>query len=273
VAEQEKRNSAFSGKTYSLYGDTTETDKYYRLIRNLTDLFLQKCPDEEKLLSQIQKASDNPSFIKKLSRKNIDKQFITFLKQTLRDSLTVYTRNVKHHLKTLPLSQRFDSTLRTKEEQYHLYMIEIELVNRIYKEAFKRSKYKFALIAHCLRDFRPDCRSVPGDIEAICKGCTEECFINIGSHLLKKYNIHPYISITMELEELFKKLKAEHPSIGALGIACIPELINGVRLCIKLGIPPVGIPLDANRCARWMKQAHETSFNLKELEDLIKYSA
>ncbi len=173
-------------------------------------------------------------------------------------------------MRTLPLSQRFDSTLRTKEEQYHLYMLEIELVNRIYKESFKHSEYKFALIAHCLRDFRPDCRSVSGDIESICKGCTKECFIHLGSLLLKKYGIRPYISVTMDLEELFKRLKAKHQSIGALGIACVPELVNGMRLCIQLDIPPVGVPLDANRCARWMKQVHESSFNLIELENLIK---
>jgi hypothetical protein len=177
---------------------------------------------------------------------------------------------VKTHLRTLPLSQRFDKTLRTNEEQYRLYMLEIELVNRIHKDTFKHSEYKFALIAHCLRDFRPDCRSVSGDIESVCKGCTEDCFINLGSLLLKKYEIHPYISVTMDLEKLFKKLKEEHKSVGALGIACVPELVNGMRLCMKLGIPPVGIPLDANRCSRWMRECKESSFNLQELEELIK---
>ncbi len=270
MTEHETRQRTFSGKTYSLYGETTGTDQYYSLIKDLTDLFLQKCPDEKRLLVQIQKASGNFSFLDKLSGEHVDKPLISFIKKTLRDSLSVYTRNVKNHLKTLPLSQRFDSTLRTKEQQYHIYMVEMELVNRIYKEAFTNSEYKFALIAHCLRDFRPDCRSVPGDIESICKGCTEECFVNIGSLLLKKYNIHPYISVTMELEKLFKRLKANHPSIGALGIACIPELANGMRLCIKSGIPPVGVPLDVNRCARWMKQCHESSFNLSELEELVR---
>ncbi len=149
-------------------------------------------------------------------------------------------------------------------------MIEIELINRIYREAFKQSEYKFALLPHCLRDFRPECKSVPGDIEYTCKRCTKECFINLGSILLKKYNIDPYIAITIDLEKLFKKLKAEHPSIGALGVACIPELVGGMRLCLKLDIPPVGIPLDANRCARWMNQAYESSFNLQELDKLLK---
>ncbi len=168
------------------------------------------------------------------------------------------------------MTKRFDDTLTTREEQYHLFMLEIELSNRIYRESFKASEYRFALLPHCLRDFRPDCRSAPGDIEAECRGCTKDCFINLGSVLLKKYHINPYISVEIDQGRLFKKLKAQHPSVGALGVACIPELARGMRLCIGLGIPAVGIPLDANRCARWMKQAHESSFDLKELEELIR---
>jgi hypothetical protein len=199
-----------------------------------------------------------------------DDTLIAHIRKTLHESLHPYTRAVKEHLKGIPLSQRFDKTIRTREEGYHLYMLEIELVNRIYREAFRKSAYKFALLPHCLSDFRPRCSSVPGDIEYVCKGCTEDCFIRLGSELLKKNEIHPYISITIDQEKLFRRLKAEHPDIGALGIACVPELAQAMRLCIKLAIPPVGIPLSANRCARWMKQANETSFSLEELEALVK---
>ena len=190
-------------------------------------------------------------------------------RETLAQSLSVYTRNVSSHLKTLPVAKRFDSTLTTTEEKYHLYMLEIELVNRIYREEFKRSDYKFALIAHCLRDFRPECSSEAGEFEAVCRGCTEDCFVRLGSVLLEKYGIKPYISVEMNQEASFGQLKRQHPSIGALGIACIPELAMDMRLCIRTGIPPVGIPLNANRCARWMSQAHETSFNLEQLEELL----
>ena len=269
MSKQEETSGPFKGKTYSLYGAGNATDKYYSTIRELTGLFLKQCPDEKRLLSQIQNAGSR-SFLSRLSSKDIDKPLISFIRKTLKESLSIYTAGVKEHLRTLPLRQRVEGILRTKEEQYHLYMIEIELVNRIYKEAFKKSKYKFALIAHCLRDFRPDCRSASGEVEAICKNCTKECFINVGSLLLKKYDIHPYISVTMNFETLFRKLKSEHPSVGALGIACVPELAQGLRLCIKLGLSPVGIPLDANRCARWMKKAHENSFSLNELEELVK---
>jgi uncharacterized protein len=151
-----------------------------------------------------------------------------------------------------------------------LYMLEIELTNRIFKEDFKRSRYKFALLAHCLRDFRPGCRSVKGDVEAVCRGCTDDCLIHLGGVLLEKYGVKPYISVEMDQEKLFEEIKREHISVGALGIACVPELAMGMRLCIRMGISPVGIPLNANRCARWMSQAHETSFNLEQLEELLR---
>lgn len=261
-----KNAKIYKGRTYSLFGNHETTDNYYRVISELTGLFLKRCPDEKRLLLQIRKAGGSRVSLG-IDR---DRPLISFIKRTLKESLSLYTCYVKEHLRALPISQKLDSILRTKEAQYHLYMIEIELVNRIYKEVFRKSEYKFALIAHCLRDFRPDCRSTAGDIESVCRGCTKECFIHLGSLLLKKYDIHPYISRTMDLDKLFKKIKSEHQSVGALGIACVPELVSGMRLCIKLNISPVGIPLDANRCARWMGQAHESSFNIEELERLLK---
>ena len=257
------------GETYSLFADGDDTERYYADIQRLADMFTERCPDARKLLGLIRKVGKKP-LLAGLKTTGADRKTLQFVRETLRQSLSIYTRNVSHHLKSLPFGKRFDKTLATTEEQYHLYMIEIELVNRIHREEFKRSKYKVALIAHCLRDFRPGCRSVKGDIEAVCRGCTEDCFIRLGSVLLEKYGIKPYISVEMDQERLFGRLKQEHPSIGALGIACVPELAMGMRLCIREGIPPVGIPLNANRCARWMSQAHETSFNLEQLEELLR---
>lgn len=257
------------GKTYSLFAAGGDSEHYYTEIKRLTDVFLQRCPDENRLLGLIQGVGKR-QFLSGLKTTGGDRKTLQFIRKTLKQALSIYTPNVSDHLKNLPIAKRLDDTLATKEENYHLYMLEIELVNRIYKEEFKRSEYKFALIAHCLRDFRPGCRSVKGDIEAVCQGCTEDCLIRLGSVLLEKYGIKPYISVEMEQEPLFRSLKQEHPSIGALGIACIPELAMGMRLCIRTGIAPVGIPLNANRCARWMDQANETSFNLEQLEELLR---
>jgi hypothetical protein len=269
LSNPEKLYTPVQGKTYSLFAEDGDSERYYAEIKRLADVFLQRCPDEKRLLSLIQKVGKKP-FLLGLKTTEANGKTLQFVRETLRQSLSIYTQNVSDHLKSLPFEKRMDSTLATTEEKYHLYMLEIELVNRIYREEFKRSEYKFALMAHCLRDFRPGCRSEKGEFEAVCRGCTEGCFIHLGSILLEKYGIKPYISVEMDQERLFRRLKQEHPSIGALGIACIPELAMGMRLCIRLGIPPVGIPLNANRCARWMSQAHETSFNLEQLEELLK---
>lgn len=268
MSSHENLYTPVQGKTYSLFAAGEDSEHYYVEIRRLADLFLQRYPNEKRLLSLIQEMGKRP-FLSGLKTTRDDRKTLQFIREMLKQSLSIYTQNVSDHLKNLPLAKRMDSTLTTTEEKYHLDMLEIELVNRIYKEEFKRSEYKFALIAHCLRDFRPECCSEKGDIEAVCRGCTEDCLIHLGSVLLKKYDIKPYISVEMDQERLFKKLKREHPSIGALGIACVPELAMGMRLCIRTGIPPIGIPLNANRCARWMSQAHETSFNLEQLEELL----
>jgi hypothetical protein len=268
LSDHKKLYTPVQGKTYSLFGEGDDSEGYYAEIKRLAEVFLQRCPDEKRLLGLIQRVKKR-SLLLGLKTTEADRGTLQFVRETLRQSLSIYTRKVSNHLKSLPLAKRTDSTLATKEEKYHLYMLEIELINRIYREEFKRAEYKFALMAHCLRDFRPDCRSVKGDIEAVCRGCTEDCLIRLGSVLLEKYGIKPYISVEMEQERLFRRLKQEHPSIGALGIACIPELAMGMRLCIRTGIPPIGIPLNANRCARWMSQAQETSFNLEQLEDLL----
>ena len=257
------------GKTYSLFAEGDDSEGYFAEIKRLADSYLQRYPDATRLLSLIQKAGKR-RYLSGLTTTKTDRQTLQFIRETLRKSLSIYTRNVADHLRSLPLTKRADPTLTTTEEQYHLYMLEIEIVNRIYRAEFERAEYKFALLAHCLRDFRPDCCSTMGDIEAVCQGCTENCLIRLGSVLLEKYGIKPYISVEIDQERLFKKLKQKHPSIGALGIACIPELAMGMRLCIKAGIPPVGIPLNANRCARWMSQAYETSFNLEQLEELLR---
>jgi hypothetical protein len=268
LSNHEKLYTPVQGKTYSLFAKEEDSELYYAEIKHLADVFLQRCPDEKRLLGLLQRVGKRRVRLG-LKTTEADRKTLQFVRETLRQSLSIYTQNVSSHLKSLPLAKRTDSTLVTTEEKYHLYMLEIELVNRIYREEFKRSEYKFALIAHCLRDFRPECQSEKGDIEEVCRGCTEDCFIRLGSVLLEKYGIKPYISIEMDQERLFKRLKQEHPSIGALGIACIPELAMGMRLCIRTGIPPIGIPLNANRCARWMSQAHETSFNLEQLEELL----
>ena len=256
--------SAVTGKTYSLFSDSPTSDQYFQTVKELTDFLLENFYFSENELLQIIKAGSK----KKLFGNKIEK--LEFISDNLRKHLSKYTPGVKQHLRRMSIFQWFDATLRTKEDQYFLYMLEIELVNRIYIDRFNQADFKMALLPHCLRDFRPRCLSAAGDIEHVCQGCTKNCYIHLGSKLLTQHRIEPYISVTMDQKKLFQDLRKRYPNMAVLGIACIPELARGMRLCLSIDIPAIGIPLDANRCARWMGKAYETSFNLKELEKLMK---
>ena len=264
----------FIGKTYSLYGyeGAKSTTDYYKIIKKLTDLCLRTYGenDEKRLLAILREAGKNKNLFHGLLGKTTGSKYFSNLKEALKIMLANYTKGTADHLKHLSIRKWFDSTLRTTEAQYHLYMMEIELVNRIYRESFKQCEYKFALLPHCLNDFRLQCLSGPGDMEHICKGCTKECYIFRAGKILKKYRVNPYISMTIDQDKILKEAKEKYRDVGVVGIACVPELARGMRLAISLDIPPIGIPLDANRCSRWMDKAYENSLNLKELENLLK---
>jgi hypothetical protein len=88
--------------------------------------------------------------------------------------------------------------------------------------------------------------------------------------MLEERGIETFISVSMDHKELFGTLKREHPDMAVLGIACIPELAMGMRLCEGMDIPAIGIPLDGNRCGRWVEECLETTYSLEQLERLVK---
>jgi hypothetical protein len=65
------------------------------------------------------------------------------------------------------------------------------------------------------------------------------------------------------------RLLRQKAALGVLGIACIPELVWGMRRCARAGMPVLGLPLDANRCARWLGEFRPNSVNLTRLETLL----
>jgi len=258
----------FQGKTYSLRVHEPDSDVFYRTIAELADRLLQQYPDPDYLLTSIQRLSRSKRSLRRLVRDgagSLDGALIT----TLKDKLAAYTTNVQSHLQGLRLIDRWDKTLATSEEQYHLYMLEIELTNRLYADRFRSSSRKFAFLPHCLRDLSADCRAAQRDIDYVCKGCTDECNVNHASKALRLHGVKPYIWMSADLRGLLRKAKKERGGLGVLGIACIPELVRGMRMCLKFDVPVVGVPLDANRCARWWGEFYPNAVNMNKLESLL----
>jgi hypothetical protein len=256
------------GQTYTLFDDANGTNNYYNLIGRLADECLKRYPEAGDLLSEIRCISGKNRLQHKLLHHN-DGTALSFVVRHLYEHLHPYTSEVHNHLKLLRLRKPFDQTIRTKELQYHLYMLEVELVNRMNIQAFRDTDFKIALLPHCLRDLSKKCKAELSDIDYVCSHCSRDCYVNYASELLSGFNILPYIWMTIDFKKLFKKLKAEDKTVGVLGIACIPELANGIRMVTKAGAPVVGIALNANRCIRWMGDFYDNSIDTEALKRLL----
>jgi hypothetical protein len=269
--KEDTAHNILTGQTYTLYDHSGNTNEFYYRLKNLTDSLLKEFGDEQNLLDLIQNVSRKKYFLKRLLENYNDKNNIYHILKLSQECLSIYTEPVVNHLKTLSFRERFNKTISTFREQYYLYMIEIELTNRIFKTKFNSSEVKLAFLPHCLHDLSKDCLAIVEDVDYVCKECSKRCKINALSKLLKSFGIIPYIWREANLKSLFRKLQSNNKSVGVLGVACIVELVNGMRLCQKFQVPVVGIPLNANRCARWMGEFHDTSINMKKVARLIKY--
>ncbi len=274
MATEEKTGSLISiaGKTYSLFGSAPSTKDYYLKIGTLADRMLKYEPDAHRLIRILERASRKKRFLKKqLQGAGLsDSGLIPVVLTAARDLLASHTTEVNSHLQELSLFKRWDGTLFTSEEQYHLYMLLIELANRAWNDAFRQAGRRIAFLPYCLRDLSVNCRSGPGELDYVCKGCSKDCCVNHVSVLLRKTGIEPYLWMNASLKALLRELRNREGSIGVLGIACIPELFRGMQLCMDLNIPVVGVPLNANRCIRWMGAFHPTSVDLDALGRLVR---
>jgi hypothetical protein len=258
------------GKTYSLYGGKNSSDNFYDQLSTSADEILELFGlSIGRLFTLIKYLSQSMLRIRKGEKK--DPLVFTIMK-ILRRDFSNYLANVEDHLRALGVKQLWEKTLSTSREQYLLYMLEIELTNRINLKEFSLSEKKLAFLPHCLRDFSKNCMAYPDEIDNLCKGCSKKCTVNKVSKLLRKNEVTPYIWMSADLKKVFAGYRRQNTKVGVLGIACIPELVSGMRLCQKQSVPAVGIPLDANRCSRWMGDFYDNSVNTNRLEKLLNFN-
>ena len=257
------------GKTYSLFGGSDSTSGYYETIRMLAGQVQALETDTGRLIDSLQKFSSNRRSLKKATGKTGNSSLIHVMLNLIDPHLKQYTENTSEHLRSLPLSRMWDRRLATTREQYHLYMLEIELTNRLFRNDFLKADKKIALMPYCLKDFSVECKSANTGFDYQCKHCSAKCFQNFGSKMLSNHNVEPYIWMEGDMKQLAKFTLKGNKTFGVLGIACIPELVSGMRNCRKNRIPVTGIPLNANRCVRWFGEFYPNSIDLTELERLL----
>jgi hypothetical protein len=261
--------SHIEGKTYTLFGDSDSTGEYYHTIRNLADMVLAMEPDLRELIGTLQKFSKGKRSLRMALEKKRAGRLTDEILNLIDPYLRKYTTNTEEHLNHISLSKRFDRSLATTREQYHLYMLEAELTNRLNIQNFRNAERKVALLPYCLQDFTVDCKSEKEGFDYQCRHCSTGCFQNHTTNILKDNDIEPYIWMSGSLKKLAKETMIEKKSFAVLGIACLPELLKGMRDCRKNSIPVVGLPLNANRCIRWFGKFHPNSVDLQKLKKLV----
>lgn len=253
------------GKTYSLFGDSDSTEGYFRVLDELLDELIPEIGFSEYLLDFIQRRNSLSRFSIRYKASTQQEFF-----HRIKSKLDIFVPKLSDHLKGLSYWNKInDHKLGFREDQYYFSMLEIALLNRLNKQKFLKTNYRIALLPHCLKDLNANCKSKYDGFDMICRNCSKECFINHVSGILKQHQVMPYIWMRSNFKKLGKKLKNENKTLGIVGIACIPELINGMRKCQKYKIPVLGLPLNANRCARWFDEFHNNSVNLRQLDNLI----
>lgn len=257
------------GKTYSLFGNSDSTSEYFETIRMLADKIQGLNPDTLALIESVRRFSSKKRILKRSLRNTESDNLMSFVMNIIDPYLKKYTKNTEEHLRRLPVSKLWDRRLATSREQYHLYMLEIELTNRLFSSEFIIADKKIALMPYCLQDFSVKCKSDKSGFDYKCRHCSAGCFQNFASEILEANNIEPFIWMEGDMKKLAKYTLKEKKTFGILGIACIPELMWGMRNCRKNNIPVVGIPLNANRCIRWFGEFFPNSIDLKELERVV----
>jgi len=259
------------GKTYSLFGNNANTGPFYGKISVLTnEILAQLSIPEIRALEYIQSLSRNKRKLKTAAAKPAGYSVLADMLQKMDHELAEYVPGLQQHLREVSFFKKFrDKELLNTREQYYLNMVEFELVNRIHKKRFQDANFRIALLPYCLKETHTNCKASPDEIDFVCRGCLKTCYINKLSTVLRDHAVNPYILSRGSLKSIFSKLTSKHGNIGVLGIACIVELIQGMRFCMKAKLPVMGLPLNANRCPRWMGEFFETSVDLQALENIL----
>ncbi len=142
------KQEKITGKTYTLYRDRDISDYFYEDLREVTNSIIEKLGSKIKLIDFLRKNSANKRSLRREIKINPGETMLGSILFLTEDKLSKYFTDIDSHLNNLPLSKKCGSSLNTSREQYLLYMIEIELVNRLNKDKFNSAGTKFAFLPH-----------------------------------------------------------------------------------------------------------------------------
>lgn len=257
------------GGTYSLEDDAGSSAGYYAAVATLVDDALASGAHAELLLASLRSASRRRRALRRASAR-ADHTSLGAALTAARDRLSRYLLDVESHLERLSWRERWTSVLSLSREQYLVAMLEVELANRVNRAAFRACRERIALLPHCAKVHDDErCHARPIGLDDVCGACAVGCTVDELSRLLRRHRVKPYVWMRANLERFIADHHAQGSNVGILGVACIPELVTGMRRVARLGVPVLGVPLDANRCARWLPERQPTAVSLDQIAALM----
>jgi len=168
------------------------------------------------------------------------------------------------------LSSSSPETLRrTPKEKYLLELISFGIYDRLNRDAFNAAAKTLIVMPDCLALHNPDCEKVDRPHGDVCKRCTGTCQVKHMVDLGAKFGATAVFAKRAQTEQLEYFKEKLGGDIGAIGVACINMLADGMRTAADVGVPTRGVLLNFSGCEHWQDKPCASEFGLRWLESIL----
>ncbi|CDM69983.1 hypothetical protein CM240_2866 [Clostridium bornimense] len=180
-----------------------------------------------------------------------------------KEYLGKYTENVDSYLKQYKKDHNNKEDIiycGRSEVQYHLNMVAAEIMNKVYREEFKKCKDRIVFLPDCMRGYERKCMREKAKQGYKCKGCTESCSI----HRITKLGLEKNFDTIIIPHETALFSVSSKKAVGIIGIACPLNLLSGGWKALRMGFIPQCVPLNYCGCDKhWRKEAISTNISIE----------
>jgi hypothetical protein len=200
-------------------------------------------------------------------------EFTQWFEKRAQQVLGKYTGNVEYFLQLAQARYRWreDRIQCTRSRlEYHLNMVGAELMNRAFRNEFKKTDTKVVLVPGCMRGRTAEkCEAIRTKEGLICQGCLPKCRVNQLNMMGKKLNFSVYIIPHASDLSLWSPKKGR-PLRGVIASACVTTLVEGGWELKRYDVPAQCVLLDYCGCKKhWHKDGISTKFNLPEFRRIL----
>ncbi len=155
-----------------------------------------------------------------------------------------------------------------RSNEYYLNLFGAQMLNRIYEEAFRATDEKYVFLPGCMAAQGDKCQAADAAIGYTCAGCTKECMVNHITQAMKKDAVK--VTLFYHGSQINSALVKEGTSKGLIGVACIPNLLEGGYQAKRLGFVPQCVFLNFGGCKQhWNPDGCVTECNEGRIEQMI----